>query len=338
MNLKGIIYCAPPKITARVIAAILALLLALAAFKISDSLIKADTENEDQDAVESEELNGGKETESPKRDVFNAEGAISVGAVVNGSSAFLCNLTDSAVIAEKNCYEKVSARDATVFMVALTVSKAINEGRVNLTDEAVCPASAAKFPNYKLSEEVLPIGKRMKIGDILKCMLYQSGSSYAYTLAVHISGSEEAFVSEMNAYCANLKLSETSFVSCTGDEAVSGTISAYDLAAILKAALSEPLIRGIICSDDMITVGYGQSGSVNLVVKNDFFESYCTESQAKNDGIIGGKVGAFGYNRWSAILFSRDGKDYLSLVLDSNDAFADGLMLYTAYVLSVSGG
>lgn len=328
MSFKAILYSAPPKITTRVIAAIIAILLTLVSVRITTSLVI--DEDGDGDEAETEEETEIKEDFD--RTELDSENATSVGTVVNGSSAILVDLTNKTVIAEKNKIGKTEVSDASVFMVALTVSSAINGGRVALTDEAVCPASAAKLKDYSVSEDVLPIGKRMKIGDILKCMFYQRGPSYAYTLAVHISGSEEAFVTEMNGLADSLKLNDTAFNSIRG-----GTVSAYDLAVIIKRVLEDPLLKSMLCSDDMLTVGYGQSGSVELVVKNEFFDKYCTESQAKSDGIIGGKVGENTSKGWSAIIFSRGGKIYLALILDSGDAFADALMLYTAYVLSVEG-
>ena len=330
MNIKKLLYFAPPKITARVIALVLALILALASARIAHGLINNEDGTESEIPSVNGQVNVEKENEEEKKKTeLICDGALTVGTVINGRGAILCDFSESTVIAQKGINEILPLGDATAFMVALTVSKAIGDSRVSLTDEAVCPASAAKLPSYSLSSQILPIGKRMQIADILRCMLYQSGASFAYTLAIHISGSEENFVTEMNAYASALGL-DCRFLGCTGDS--NGTVSPYDLAVIVKHFFADNLLRDMICSEDMVTVGYGQSQSVQLVVKNEFFQSYCTPSQAKNDGILGGKVGESDYSRWACVFFSRNEKVYFALVLDSKDAFSDALMLYSAYV------
>ncbi len=334
MSIKNLLQNTPPRVLARAVSLFVALALALTGARIA---YLVDVKNPPSYAQGEQNTETGKESDEngEEAEVFSSENAQKVGSVIGAKSGALCSLTDSLVLAEKEMHGAVSIKDATVFMTALTAARAVSEGRVMLSDEAVCPASAAKKPNYNLSSQVLPIGKKMTLEKILKCMLYQSGSSYAYTLAVHISGSEEAFVSEMNEYASALGVKNTSFNSCTGDESDSGTVSAYDLAVIMKAFLSDTLLGGIFCSNEMITVSGTQSTSVKLVVENDFFASYCTESQAKNDGILGGKVG-ISYFTWSCVLFKNGGKSYISVVLDSNDAFTDALMLYSAYAPAAS--
>ena len=336
MNFSKILGSISPRVSARILSFVLAIFISFASIKVYGTFIKDIPEEEDNGDDLEEQLQSEHEAEKQEeRKDFNTDTAFAVGTVVNGTGAILCNLTDGTAIAEKNAFGKTAVKDAASFMVALVVSKAVTEGRIALTDEAVCPASAAKCRYYELSEDIMPIGKRMRIADIVKCMLYQNGSAYAYTLAVHISGSEEAFVEEMNGYAKELGLRETFFADSYGDEAKGSSVSPYDLAVIVKYFLSDPMLKSMFCSDDMITVGYGQSGSITLAVKNDFFLSYCTESQAKADGIIGGKVSGITHSGWACVLFNKEGKEYLSLVLESKEPFVDCLMLYTAYVLSV---
>ena len=196
----------------------------------------------------------------------------------------------------------------------------------------MCPASAAKSENYALSSDVFSIGKRMKISDIIKCMMYQRGSSYAYTLAVHISGSEEEFVKAMNSLCAELGLKETKFQSVCGGDDSSGVTSAYDVAVIMKSFLEDSSLKKIFLSKEPVTVDRGYSDSVCLVVKNDFFEKYCTESQSKNDGLIGGKSSLIGYCGWTVAVFERNEKEYVSVVLESGTSFSDTLIMYSAFI------
>ena len=321
-----------PRFTARMLAFLIALIFSLSSFFILKALIKNENLNTSGagDKVENSEAVGSGIVNPSELIIDEAK---EVGNAVNARSAVICSVTGSQVLAKKEMNTKLPIKDAAVFMTAYAVSKAVNEGKVLLTDYAVCPASAAKYDDYSLTKDILPIGKRMQIEDILKCMLYQSGTAYSYTLAVHIFGSEENLVTELNAIAREWGLSETEIHSCYSLSEAGGYTSAYDLAVIVKKALGDPLISGIFSSSEQITVGYGQSQSVSIIVKNDFFERYCTVTQAQIDGIRGGKIGIDVYSTWSVIAFVHDEETYVSVILESKDPFADALILYSAYVL-----
>ena len=55
------------------------------------------------------------------------------------------------------------------------------------------------------------------------------------------------------------------------------------------------------------------------------------ENQSKNDGLEGGKIGYCGYSSWAVMLFVRDGKEYVSVVTESKDAFSDALIMCAAF-------
>lgn len=332
MGIKDMLCFISPKLSSKIIAALLAFSITVVGFKCFAAFTtKSEPSGDESGDEEVSENLDHTDDEQVQKPIFSSDSASSVGTAINGVSGVFCSIAESKILAEKNMTTSVNAGDISVFVTALAVSKAIEEQRVTLADEAVCPASAAKYENYHLSSDVFSIGKKMKIYDILKCMIYQRGSSYAYTLAVHISGSEETFVSEMNSLCKTIGANQTSFSSVSGGESNSGSTTAYDTAVIMKAFLQDSVLRGIFTSRDYVTVEHSYSGSVCLVVKNDFFEKYCTESQSRNDGLEGGKIGYSGYSSWAVMLFVRGGQEYVSIVTDSKDAFSDALVMYAAF-------
>ena len=328
MNFKKMIYSVSPKLLARVVSLLLALVVALLCIRIGYTS-DGETEEEAPDGENSQENTENTENSEKKETVntvFNRENTGKIGSVVASGGAIVCSLTDNLLIAEKNADTPVSSGNAVAFAVALMTVKAANEGKISLTDEAVCPASAAKSAGYSASAHILPIGRRMQIVDILKCMLFQNGTSYAITLAVHLSGSVESFTAEMNEYLALLGVLNK-FPDASGD--IDAKISPHDIAVIVKCFFAEPILKEIIKSSAPITVSVGQS--VDLVVKNDFFTTSCTPHQAASDGIVGGKISKYGVG---TVIFNRDGKDYLVIVMNSVEPFSDALMLYSAYVLA----
>ena len=336
MDIKRLLYAFPPRITAAIIALAISVCVTLAANRIYDG-VKIKTESQDQIAEndgEGSEPSAKDENENNQNAALDYADAPGVGLAVASKSALILSVDDSTVLACKNIFNKTSMGQISVFMTAMLVSKAINDGNIGLNDEAVCPALAAQSPSYSLSSSILPIGKRMYIKDILKCMFYQNGSSYSYTLAVHVSGGADEFVEQMNLYAVELGLKNTHFDNCAGDIGENSYTTAYDIALLVKHMLKDELLKEIICSNEVLDLSMGYSNSVMLAVKNDFFSTYATDHQAKNDGLLGGKVCSIGYAQNAVVIFSCEGKDYVCVMLDSLSAFSDALILYSAYVLS----
>jgi D-alanyl-D-alanine carboxypeptidase len=91
---------------------------------------------------------------------------------------------------------------------------------------------------------LLPKGRRVRLETLLNGLLIVSGNDAAIALAVHVSGSERAFVRLMNRRAREWGLECTRFASSHGLE--SGNRScARDLAVLTRMAMSKPRIRRI---------------------------------------------------------------------------------------------
>ncbi len=334
MNIYGIFDTLTPRVCSRIISLVIAFILTFGGFKGYEAISALKTHGEKPEEGAGDTLQSGAVGTAGKNEgekIFSDEGARDVSGEVSAEGALFCDVSNMKIIAQKEKTKVINCGDLSVFATALLVSRAIDSGRINETDFAVCPASAQKRPNYQLSAGVLPVGKKMMVKDILRCLIYQRGSSFAYTLAVHISGSEEAFVSELNALAAELKMTETAFASVCGDEDGISKTTVLDTAVLLKAFLSDARLKGIFCSSEPLTVKSNEAiSSVYLTVANDFFVSNCTEGQARADGISGGKVGAVGSGRWSAVLFTKGEIEYLAITVNSPSPYAEILKLYAA--------
>ena len=79
-------------------------------------------------------------------------------------------------------------------------------------------------------------GTKVKVSDLLKGMVIQSGNDAAVALAEHAEGSEENFAYVMNEFADNLGMKNSSFNNASGLPDPLNVTSAYDL-ALLTAAL-----------------------------------------------------------------------------------------------------
>ena len=91
---------------------------------------------------------------------------------------------------------------------------------------------------------LLPKGRRVKLEALLNGLLIVSGNDAAIALAVHLAGSERAFVRRMNSRSRELGLRCTRFASSHGLEAGNRSC-ARDLAVLTRMAMRRARIRRI---------------------------------------------------------------------------------------------
>ncbi len=333
MNWKKKFLSVSPRITSKIVSAVLAVFVALAVIKIISLITSPKTPTAEPPSTET---NGDSITDENisdeveiQKDIINIDNVLSITYGVSAESGLLYNIDKNEIVCEKNMKYQIGVGDLSDFAAAIVISEKIESGDIKLSDTVVCPAMAAKRPNYLLSSSVYAVGERLDIETLLKCLIYQRGSSFLYALAVHISGSEENFVSEMNQLVSELGASSTKFTNVCGQDDGTSKTTAYDTAIILKKFFETEIICEIFTSNDPVIIRKnGIQSSVYLTVTNDFFELNCTENQAREDGIIGGKSGSSGYLGWCAVMFYDGNCRYISLSLSSSSAFADSMFIY----------
>ena len=92
----------------------------------------------------------------------------------------------------------------------------------------------------------LAAGERVSLRDLLYGLMMVSGNDAAVTLAVHLSGSVEAFAARMNDKAAALGCADTHFVNPHGLHDPEHYTSAYDLARMARAAMEHPFFRELV--------------------------------------------------------------------------------------------
>ncbi len=337
MDIKKIIASVPPKWSARAVSIVLAFIITFTGFKCYQVISKNNPQKNENNAPS---INDGSQAETnddtqasvtpeENKEIIKTDDVLSITYGISAESAVLYNIDKNSMLCEKNMNYEVGVGDITVFMTALLIADKIDKGELREGDIVVCPASAARQPNYALSAEIYSVGQRLDVKTLLRCMFYQRGSAFAYSLAVHISGSEESFVSEMNAFAEAIGLKSTGFTTVCGQDDGTAKTTAYETAVIIKSFFESEMLKDIFESDEPIIIKKnGSQSSVYLTVTNDFFELNCTQNQANADGIKGGKTGYCGYLNWGVVLFDDGAYRYVAITLCSPSAFADAMQIY----------
>lgn len=220
------------------------------------------------------------------------------GPEIPAPSAILMDCATGTIIYEKNSHERLPPASVTKVMTLLLVMEALDSGRISWDDMVTASDHAAGKGG---SQVYLEVGEQMTMDEMLKSVVVSSANDCATALAEHIAGSEEAFVQMMNQRAAELGLTDTNFVNCTGldDEpnAAEHLTSAHDIAVMSRELLRHEDIRKYT-TIWMDTVRNGQFGLSNTNKLVRFYEGttglktgytsgagHCLSASAKRDGI-----------------------------------------------------
>jgi len=136
-------------------------------------------------------------------------------------------------------------------------------------------------PRLRPDEEVT-------VSDLLHLALMKSINSAAVALAEATAGSEKDFVTLMNQKATEIGADNTLFANASGLPKGTQYTTASDLALILKAALSYPLIRDILGTKAYL---------IRTTEGRDIFLENSNDLLWQRDNMIGGKTGYTGNAR-----------------------------------------
>ena len=107
------------------------------------------------------------------------------------------------------------------------------------------PRQKLRVPRYNADDAEsllgLRVGEKMSVRDLLYALILQSANDAAETLAVGVSGSVPAFVTQMNAAAQSLGLTETHYATPVGLDTPGNHSSAHDLVALTSILLKNKL-------------------------------------------------------------------------------------------------
>jgi len=174
-------------------------------------------------------------------------------------------------------------------------------------DEKINPASITKMMNdgafisenaYKAegSRTFVEINTRVKLIDLVRGLIIQSGNDAAIALAEHVAGSEEAFAQLMNSYAKELGMQNTNYVNSTGFTDENHYTTARDIAILSKVLINDHPEHYAIYKEKVFTYnGIKQNNRNNLLWRDDAIDGiktghteaagYCLAASAEKKGM-----------------------------------------------------
>ena len=148
----------------------------------------------------------------------------------------LIDAATGAAMVEFNAEQRLPPASLTKIMTSYVAAKAIESGTVSMDDEVNVSVKAWRMGGSRM---FIREGTRVRLEDILRGIIIQSGNDASVALAEHIAGSEGAFVDVMNRYAVQLGMENTNFVNATGWPDDNHYTTARDLARLTVALINE---------------------------------------------------------------------------------------------------
>lgn len=229
-------------------------------------------------------------------------------------AAGLFDINGANVLYSNQIHERLYPASTTKILTALL---ALEKG--NLSDVVTVGenAAASSFP-ADASLCGLQEGDQLTLEDLLYGLMLPSGNDAATAIAEYISGSEAAFVEEMNTRAQELMAVNTHFTNPHGLHDDNHYTTAYDLYLIFNTCIQNEEFMKVISAESYTASIKEADGSVRTE------EWKPTNYYAKGivnapDGVtvVGGKTGTTGEAGYCLILLDQNSTDhpYISIVM-----------------------
>jgi D-alanyl-D-alanine carboxypeptidase (penicillin-binding protein 5/6) len=149
--------------------------------------------------------------------------------------AILVDVTGHRVLYEKNADQHMPTSSMSKMMTIYMVFDALKAGKIKL-DDTFTVSEKAWRTTYKQDESsmFLPIGGQVKVEDLIRGVIIQSGNDATVVLAEGLGGSEAEFVTEMNDKAKQLGMTNSHFVNSNGMPDPEHYSTARDLATLAE--------------------------------------------------------------------------------------------------------
>lgn len=232
---------------------------------------------------------------------------------ITAKAAILIDFKSGRVLYKKNENEKLPMASTTKIMTAIV---ALEKG--NLEDIVTVSKKAVSIGGSKVP---LNYNEKIKLKNLLYCLLMKSGNDAALAIAEHIGGNVNNFVLMMNDKAEEIGALNTHFRNPHGldNNIYDHYTTAYDLALITKYALNNAIFSNIV-STKQITIESESQKSRNINNTNKLLWLYNGA-----DGVKTGYTGKAG--RCLVSSATRGNQKYIAVVLNSRNIWKDSMAL-----------
>ncbi|HKX09158.1 MAG TPA: D-alanyl-D-alanine carboxypeptidase family protein [Stellaceae bacterium] len=160
-----------------------------------------------------------------------AQASAATGIDTQARNAIIVDFETGAVLLDKGADQRMPPASMSKIMTAYMVYDALKQGRLSLEDYLPVSEKAWRTQGSKM---FVPYPGRVKVEDLVRGMIIQSGNDACIVLAEGLAGSEQAFVDRMNDKAKELGLNNSRFANVDGLPDPNEYVTARDLARLAK--------------------------------------------------------------------------------------------------------
>lgn len=238
-------------------------------------------------------------------------------------SACLMDADTGQVLFEKNMDSRKFPASITKIITAIV---AIEKG--NLSDIITMSDNAVFSVGRNTSHISLTPGEQITLKDALYAAMLMSANDACNGIAEHIAGSIDAFTSLMTSKAREVGAKNSNFNNANGLKDAEHYTTAYDMAAITRYALKNPVFTELFG-----TYIYHMPPNNKQPETRNFANQHCmiANTEFNYEGIIGGKAGYTTVAQYTLVTAAeRDGRRLIAVVMKSpqvNDKYKDTIKL-----------
>ena len=211
---------------------------------------------------------------------------------LQASGYLLVDATNGEILVEYNAEEPLPPASLTKMMTAYIAEREITEGRLSFDDQVPVSVKAWKTGG---SRTFIREGTEVRLEDLLRGIIIQSGNDASVAVAEYIAGSEDVFADVMNQTAISLGMTNTQFKNATGLPEDGHYTTAKDLSVLAARIIQDfPDTYPVYQEKNFIYNGIKQANRNSLLFRDPSVDGlktghteeagYCLVASAERDG------------------------------------------------------
>ena len=153
---------------------------------------------------------------------------------LSAKSYILMDAYTGDILVEHNSHEELPPASLTKLMTAYIAEYELAKGNITMDDKVTISEKAWRMEGSRM---FIREGTQVRLEDLMRGIIIQSGNDASVAVAEHIAGGESAFADLMNQHAQLLGMQNSRFVNSTGFPAENHYSSAFDLALLSRATI-----------------------------------------------------------------------------------------------------
>jgi D-alanyl-D-alanine carboxypeptidase (penicillin-binding protein 5/6) len=211
---------------------------------------------------------------------------------LQASGYLLVDATNGEILVEYNAEEPLPPASLTKMMTAYIAEREITEGRMSFDDQVPVSVKAWKTGGSRM---FIREGTEVRLEDLLRGIIIQSGNDASVAVAEYIAGSEDVFADVMNQTAISLGMTNTQFKNATGLPQEGHYTTAKDLSILAARIIQDfPDTYPIYEEKNFTYNGIKQANRNSLLFRDPTVDGlktghteeagYCLVASAERDG------------------------------------------------------